>query len=133
MNTSAGEAPSAQAPVTNVRILGKPDKESSGTVHIKHWTPQERLLRALKTFAIWFFIALLSVFIPILHFVLVPLALLLAFIFSFMAYGQSSVVLGGSGSCPFCSARLDIVRKPDRWPLDDICSSCSRHVRIEKA
>lgn len=121
-----------QGQPAQVRILGKPDKRSSGEVFIRHWTPKERLLRSLKAFFIWLFIAILSIAIPILHFVLVPLFLLIAFVMSFIVYAHSSMILGGVGTCPFCGETLEIVKKPDRWPLDDICSKCSRHVVIEK-
>ena len=126
------EALRSQGQSTAVSIFGKPDKHSSGEVFIQQWTPQQRLLRALKAFFIWFFIALVSLFIPILHFILVPLFLLAAFVMGFIVYAHSSMVLGGTGSCPFCGAAMEILKKPNQWPLDDICDKCSRHVVIEK-
>ena len=127
------EALRAQGQAIGVRIIGKPDRRSSGEVVIRQWSPKERLARALRTFGIWFFIALLSVAIPILHFFLVPLFLLVAFAMTFIVYSHSSMVLGGAGNCPYCGEALEIVKKPDRWPLDDVCAKCSRHVVIEKA
>lgn len=115
-----------------VLLLGKPDKRSEGRVRIQRWSTAQRTSRAGKTFLIWFAVALLSVAIPLLHFFLVPLFLLIAVVLSAFAYAQESAVLGGEAICPFCGKPFPIAKTRDRWPLDDICTQCSRHVSIVK-
>lgn len=127
------EALKSQGQVVAVRILGQPDKVSKGEAVVRQWTPKERMMRSLKAFAIWFAIAALSIAIPILHFILVPLFLIVSFVMAAVVYAHASMVLGGAGTCPYCGAELEIVKKPDSWPLDDVCAKCSRHVAIEKA
>lgn len=135
MNTSHApiEQPPREGDPIPVLILGKPDKVSHGEVRMRTWAPRDRAIRAAKTLAIWLGITFLSVAIPLLHFVLVPLFFLIGVILAAVAYSQRSAVLGGKGTCPFCGADLEIVKNRDRWPLDDVCSNCSRHVTIEKA
>ena len=116
----------------SVKILSDAGKESKGEVFVQAFPPRERLFRALKFLGLGWGAAVVAVFIPLLHFVLVPLFLILGPVAAVWAYGQASVVLGGLGLCPNCGASLPIERGPDRWPLDDLCTQCRERVKIEK-
>ncbi len=115
----------------NAKILGK-DKSCPAEIFIKSWTPTQLKFRAIKSLCTWWGLALLSILIPIAHFFLVPMFLLLGLVFPFITYGKSSVILGGLGTCPYCDKPFEIAQAPNRWPMNDICSDCSRHVKIEK-
>jgi hypothetical protein len=115
-----------------VRLTGKPNHIATGEVYVRAWSSSDRTKRAIKTFCVWLAVAVLSVAVPILHFFLVPLFFVLAVIMAGVTYAQTSVVLGGEGTCPFCGAKLDIVKKSNRWPLDEVCDRCKRHVSVEK-
>ncbi len=58
--------------------------EIEGSVH--QLTTAERLKYSVRKFIFLFFLAVASVFIPVFHFVLVPLFLLLAVIMAFKSY-----------------------------------------------
>lgn len=116
----------------NVRLIVG-DKSSSGLVQVKTWSDKERLLNAVKALALWWFLAVLTIFIPIAHFVLVPGCLLLGPIVAAIKYSQRGLVLGGESTCPICGAVFKIASSRERWPLDDVCEGCHRHVRIEKS
>jgi hypothetical protein len=114
-----------------VKVQGD-GKESSGEVFIESWSPRVRLIRALKFLGICWGAMVIAVFIPILHFILVPAFFVAGPIVAAIIYQQTSVVLGGFGICPYCGEEMSIVRSRDRWPLDDLCDHCRRTVAIQK-
>ncbi len=102
------------------------------TVYIQTWSRSQRQMRALKALGIWWGVAIISVLVPIAHFILVPLFFLVGLIAPIFAYFRESIVLGGIGTCPICEEPFEIVRSLDIWPLTDICSHCHNHVTVEK-
>lgn len=130
---------SAEAPFTpppgavhhRVRVLGSNGVANDGDVYIQAWDPRDRLLRALKLGAGCFGFAVVSVFIPLLHFILVPAFLIATPIVAYRAYQMQAVALGGASRCPKCSAPLVIVRQKLEWPLKDVCARCYENVKIE--
>lgn len=117
--------------IVRARIIGK-DKEELADVYVQTYTPAQKKIRALKSFSIWWGIALVSALIPP-HVLWPPLFGIIGIIIPVSVHGKKSVILGGNGKCPYCSKEFEIARNADRWPMDDICSSCHRHVRVEKA
>lgn len=105
-------------------------KTANGDVQIKSWSQSERVANAMKVFGLFFGLAIAFVFVPIVHFVMVPTLLILAPILALRSYRRISNVEGGSGTCPECSERLPIEGgKPD-WPLKDLCSKCHNGLLI---
>lgn len=66
----------------------------------------DRIKRALKSFVLFLMAAVASIFIPVLHFFLVPLFLIISVIYSFIQYHQTSCVDLTGFSCPNCKAAL---------------------------
>ncbi|MCB0355258.1 MAG: hypothetical protein KDD64_17120, partial [Bdellovibrionales bacterium] len=95
--------------------------------------PRERTFRTVRTVGIFWGIGVVALFIPVAHFVLVPLFLLLGLLSPFFTPAKEGVVLGGTAKCPACDSELAIPRMPERWPLSDVCSSCKRALTIQKA
>lgn len=112
-------------------IVGR-ERAEHAEVYVQTWTSSQRRIRALKSLALWWGLAFVSIFIPILHFVLVPVFLGAGLIIPCVVLGKNSVILGGQGTCPYCSRPFRIARSANRWPLQDICEFCHRHVRIER-
>lgn len=107
----------------------------SGSTHATVWVVSydrsQRLRRALKGLGTWWGIALLSVLIPIAHFVLVP---------SFFLYGvytcsqrltADQVAVAGRGTCPDCG-RDQALDLTGRWsvPRTTSCRYCQRSLRV---
>lgn len=70
-------------------------------------TPPQRMQLALKKFGIFFGLGIISVFIPVLHFFLVPLFLLLSIVVSIKTYGKEfHLVLKKPEGCLECSKPL---------------------------
>jgi len=118
----------------NVKVVSwNGQKNSSGEVRIFHWSSRERWIRGGKMLAICWGLAVFSVLIPVLHFVLVPAFLLIGPFLFYINYKQESGVLGGEATCPVCNHKVKISSGPVRWPIFDICEQCKSNVRLEKA
>jgi hypothetical protein len=119
--------------VIPVRIESVHGRTSAGTVDLRIWEKSERTRRGLKALGIAWGIALCSVLIPILHFILVPTFLLAGPVAFVWVAAREREILGGQGVCPECGKPLPIVRAPVRWPLSDMCAACQSTLKIEPA
>lgn len=70
-------------------------------------SPTNRLKIAGRTCVAFLMAAVLSIFIPVLHFVLVPVFLISAFVMFFIQYGKVSYIDLGGFSCPRCGGNLN--------------------------
>jgi hypothetical protein len=114
--------------ISNIRGL-----KTTGTVELKVWDKKERTTRALKALGLTWGLAVASILIPILHFILVPSLILAGPIVFFWIAGQEQVILGGKGICPECGKEFEIVRTAVKWPISDMCNHCQAEVKIEQA
>lgn len=95
-----------------------------GSITFRHFTLSERILRAAKFFFLFLVLAFLSVFVPILHFVLVP-AFSFAAVGSAMAYFvQTDEVEEASGICPYCKKTTKLSRAKSEGEFRDSCAEC---------
>jgi hypothetical protein len=78
-------------------------------------------------------LAVVSVLLPVVHFVLVPALLIAGPITALARYRRASGVLGGEGVCPECDALLTVESAADEWPFSEVCETCGAAVRIQKA
>lgn len=106
-------------------------KRTQGKAYLRSWNQKERLWRGGKGWLGAWLIGVVAVFLPILHFVLVPLFALLGPFAGFYFYSQTSVILGGVGECPSCGKELEIAKSKPQWPLEDLCLHCRESVTIE--
>lgn len=108
------------------------DRRTQGTAYIKHYTPPERMMAALKKLGMVWGVAILCVLIPVFHFVLVPLFLVLGIVLAHRTYKSEGLVLEGSVPCPHCQTEVTMKKGELRWPISEICQGCARVVRIER-
>ena len=106
-------------------------KVSRGEVRIQTWDRKQRVKRGLKLLGFCWAMSLVTVIIPLAHFILVPGFFIAGPIGAWIISGQDSVILGGQGTCPSCDTFLTIVRGPNRWPLSDLCAQCQASVSLE--
>jgi hypothetical protein len=99
-------------------------KVTLGEIQFQEWDAQMRMRRALKIWGTCWGIAVVTVFIPGMHFILVPSFLLGGPIAAYRVYQQTSTVLGGTGVCPSCGQEFKIARSKPKWPINDVCDHC---------
>jgi hypothetical protein len=114
-----------------VMIKSANNLESHGEVWLRNWEKKERTLRAFKSLGICWGLAIVTVFIPLAHFILVPSFLLAGPVLFFMTISQEQVILGGKGICPKCKKEFNIVRSQVKWPISDLCNHCQTQLKIE--
>lgn len=95
------------------------------TVTVVHPTPGQRFARALKAGALFWAIAAGCVFLPGLHFILVPTFLVVGIVAGFRHLQDQEVVSGVRGPCPRCGTEQTFPggnRLTPSWSLD--CPAC---------
>lgn len=101
-----------------------------GEIFVQYLDSRQRLLRSLKVMGLIWGLALVSIFIPLAHFVLVPSFLIAGPIVARQIYQQEKIVLGGKGLCPKCHQDFQIVKGELTFPLTDVCGKCFENVEI---
>lgn len=94
---------------------------------------KERLTRSLKTFFIWFGITIVSVLIPVLHFIVVPLFLILSFYFTYRKVNEEISVDLRDIKCPSCKKNLSSTIKGLRKKEVDLrlfCYDCRKNLSL---
>jgi hypothetical protein len=106
------------------------DSVTQGEITLVNNSPSERLAKALKIFFYSILATVISIFIPILHFVLVPLFLLISIAIPLFIYYKKSYIKGGTGTCPNCYADIKIKPTSNNFPIHEICTGCNQYVNI---
>lgn len=112
-------------------LSGYNGRPTEGTVTIQEFSRDERVRRALGGLARWWGIALLAVFIPIAHFILVPSFLLYGVWQFAQRLGTTSLATAARGICPDCHTEQVLELAP-RWrvPQPVTCRNCHRGLRL---
>jgi hypothetical protein len=113
------------------RLTGYSGNEAGATIRIRSFDRPARLKRAATGLATWWGVAIVCVFIPVAHFLLVPGFL----IFGLFTFAQrmktTAVVVAAHGTCPDCGAEQDLdLLGPWREGRDLSCRTCDRSLRL---
>lgn len=119
----------------NISIVGRIDGEliAEGNVNLGPVEKALRIKRAVRNSAICFALMIGSVFVPMLHFILVPGFFLLTIFLGLNAYFDDVEITDGEITCQKCQSKIVIGKHGDHWPLWAKCEKCNKDVRIEKA
>ena len=114
-----------------LRLRGYGAPETVATVDVESLAPGQRLGRAVGGFGLWFLGAVAAVFIPVAHFILVPLCLVGAFVTLVLRVGTERLIRAASGTCPDCGTRQQLdITGPWRLPKDVTCRNCHRRLTL---
>jgi hypothetical protein len=109
--------------------LGKPEQPAELSVIMRN--AGERTRRAVLTWLAGWGLAIVAVFLPVLHFILVPLLFLGGPLLALHRLGERVSVLEVSGECPGCGAAqrqpLNAGAKPR---LEFRCDACGRAIGV---
>lgn len=89
-----------------------------------------RLKNAAKTFAKAGGFTFVSIFIPILHFILVPVGVVLTAAMTYRAFRRNYFVQNLEVHCPSCDAKGKQTVSGAELPLRTICLSCGHMVYL---
>lgn len=104
---------------------------TQGTAHLHTLTDAERWKRAGKAAGLALGVAIATIPIPLVHFVVPPLALILAGVLLLVRLQQREVLTGGGGPCPRCGAVAELEPGTPAWPVEMPCGKCGRRLVIQ--
>ncbi|GIL18645.1 MAG: hypothetical protein BroJett040_23960 [Oligoflexia bacterium] len=100
-------------------------------LELQQLSQKERVKRAGKSFFFLFGLALAAIFVPVLHFVLVPLFLLLAPIVGFFQYQKTEHLMIRQVRCSRCQKEFQVNEWIKELPTRIECSHCAENIFIE--
>jgi hypothetical protein len=102
-----------------------------GELHTTWLTTGERVKRTARGVAITLGVGVLAVFIPVFHWVLVPILLVAAPVVGFYMYTTKSMVEKAVGECPECKQGITLELAPQtRFPHWTYCPDCKRPLQL---
>lgn len=105
--------------------------DAPASVRLRSWTSGERRIRALRAWAVCWGLAVPAVFLPVLHFVLVPSLLVAGPIAGLLRLREEQTVLGASGACPACGESQSFpVTGAWRESVRLRCEKCGRAIEL---
>lgn len=116
-----------------VKVFTQTDKVKEYELPVRSFSARERTKNSLVQFSIFFGLALGSVFIPVFHFVLVPLFLLIAPFMAWKTYKQEVLLEECKVICPECQQEVGIPKKSGQWPLHEPCPHCRNRIYFDSA
>jgi hypothetical protein len=97
----------AETRSVRVRLTAFGAPPTSARATVLRQGPAQRTRRALIGLGVFWAPAMLAVFIPIAHFILVPTLLLAGLVFAAVRLREDSRLLGVRGDCPRCGIEQD--------------------------
>lgn len=119
--------PRRRVPVTFRTYTGK---SASGELTLESFRRSRVITRAVLRGLAGLAVSGTTLFIPVVHFFLTPLAVVLTFVIIARTLAEYERIVSGRGSCPECHSRLIIQGRPFKLPFTDRCESCSRAVEV---
>lgn len=105
--------------------------DAPATLRVRDWSKPERTARAVRALATCWGLAVLAVFLPVLHFVLVPSLLVAGPLAALARLNERATVLGAHGACPACgAAQAFALSGAMRESIALRCESCGRAVSL---
>lgn len=118
-----------EIPAEFVATISK--KRTTGAVVLRKYDEKEKQRRIIKYGGGCFAAAIISIFIPLLHFVLVP-GFLIASITMVVINSRSANIESAKAKCPECSGSFVISKVKPEFPIEDVCASCHHKITIDK-
>ena len=105
-----------------------------GTMEVLEFSEQGRVKRAWMMALKCLGATVLCVFIPVAHFFLVPLGLLVVTpIMTIYTFRVKTKILSAKVDCPACHKPLNVLTNQEQYPIYENCSSCHRQIALTQA
>lgn len=114
-----------------VRLKLSGEAESQAVAKVEDWDPIARVKRAVAPMCICWAAAGVSIFIPILHFVLVPTLLIAGPVIFALRITESSTLQSLAGDCPRCKKPGQFVTGGRfKLPRNVTCDGCGNLLEL---
>jgi len=115
-----------------LRLHGFGAPPAPARAEIAELAAADRFKRAAVVFGAFVAVAIVALPIPIVHFMLVPCGLLLAFVLGGLRLREDAIFRDVSGGCPFCGTEQHFpLFGRFRLPKDVHCANCGRKLTLE--
>jgi hypothetical protein len=105
-----------------------------GTMEVLEFSEQGRVKRAWMMALKCLGATVLCVFIPVAHFFLVPLGLLVVTpIMTIYTFRVKTKILSATIDCPACHKHLNVLTSQEQYPIYENCSSCHRQIALTQS
>ncbi len=117
--------------ITRILLRDNVGKTADGELYSTRYDPGDRIQRALLRLALLWVLAGVSLFIPLVHFVLVPGFLIAGPVVAVLAYRSSQARDRAEGKCPVCGKEVSIkLEAKDEIPKWTYCPACNAALKI---
>ncbi|RYZ83520.1 MAG: hypothetical protein EOP06_19845 [Proteobacteria bacterium] len=116
-----------------VLVYGQPNHAESLEIPGHAYAQQERTSRAIKRLFAFLGLAVLSILVPVFHFVLVPAFLIIAPFVAYKAYQEEVTLEAAQIVCPECKQSVLFAKNSGVWPLHAACPSCRNRIYFDKS
>ena len=112
-----------------IEYTGKPASDAEADLIRR--APSERMRRATLGWGACWGLAIVAVFIPLLHFILVPALLIAGPLVARSRWNEKATVLGARGVCPGCGKPQSIaLKQPAGEAMPWRCPECGRPLTL---
>ena len=117
--------------IQRITLNGYRGAPTAGTVTIQEFSREQRVRRGLAALGKWWGFGLVSVLVPVAHFVLVPFFFFYGVWQLYQALGTAELVADAHGTCPDCGVEQPL-ELASRWhaPQGVRCKACQRGLRL---
>jgi Zinc-ribbon containing domain len=115
---------------TSIKAHSLDGQESSGTLEILTFTSKQVFWRTFRKTLIALILTIISLFIPMAHFFLVPLGIMITISLCLRTYATKSMIQNGQVQCPSCQKQVKIMKRKYKLPFKDSCEHCHRELQI---
>ncbi len=119
-----------QKKVIVMRVESSSGKELNLEVQIEPLSLQQRIILGATRFATVVVCAALAILLPVIHFFLVPLLLLLAPWAGYSSYQKHFKITPFDFKCPDCQDTLKVDKKYVNVPIEVSCQNCGSRLKI---
>jgi len=115
-----------------VTIQAHDESAMTGFLKGKHFTSSQRYKRAGLVWGIMWLLAAASAFIPLAHFLLVPVFVIAGPVLGYQRYKQETISEAIEGKCPACRQEFRLLLdQQTTLPHRDVCPHCDKHIHIQ--
>lgn len=107
-------------------ISSSAKEEVAGVLEVEVYDKTTKNKKSVQAALACIGLALVSVFIPVAHFVLVPVFLIASVGVFFFFRRQAGQILPSEVKCPSCGLGIQVSAQPLDWPVSLLCENCRR-------
>lgn len=122
-----------QTQTTAIHFLNNDgSKSNAATLHTIHYDQTDCLKRALMRLGLFWLLSIVSIFIIIAHWVLVPGFFIAGPVVAVMTYKTKQAAEKCTGQCPSCDEQITVkMEAKDTLPKWTYCPSCNNPLHID--